>query len=292
MEDNFYYNQAFILGNGFDIAYSLPTRYSDFILHLDFKNLLTNDNKLAEFILNKYENAKWVDIEIAIGEYSKKIEDAYIGPSFIKETQRFEKEYNSLNDALYKYIGSIQHMMTNPKMDELVRSWKNGLCGIRKERALFVTFNYTPHDGTQLQYKFVNDHFVSNFPLYIHGISQYNSDGPSKIVLGVDEKSIHCKQHNFIVKAYNKFNKADIYFNNIYNANIITIFGCSIGDTDRRYFEPLFSNANKKIFYIYCYGDKDEINIKQNIASICNYDEFIRNNEVHYLDSTQYSQTY
>ena len=121
-------------------------------------------------------------------------------------------------------------------------------------------------------------------------MTQYNANTTPNIVLGVDEKTVHCKEHHFIVKAYNKYNKADVYFKHIYNANHITIFGCSMGDTDRRYFEPLFSQAKGKTFDIYCYGSKDEMEIKANIAAICQFDGFISNNQVRFIDSTPFSK--
>ena len=63
-----------------------------------------------------------------------------------------------------------------------------------------------------------------------------------------------------------------------------------MGDTDRRYFEPLLSQAKGKTFDIYCYGNKDEMEIKANIAAICQFDGFISNNQVRFIDSTPFSK--
>ena len=64
--ENYKYNKAFIIGNGFDKANGFPTGYGDFVESPNFKNLLSHDNQLAKFIKNTYDDAKWVDIEIEI----------------------------------------------------------------------------------------------------------------------------------------------------------------------------------------------------------------------------------
>lgn len=281
--------KSFILGNGFDVANNFSTRYSDFINHQYFKELLMKDNQLAQSIQAQYEFAKWADIEMEIGKYSAMIGNMYKGESFIKESNRFEREYYNLNEALYWFIDDMRGSTRNTKMEELIANWKNSLFGKRKERAFFVTFNYLRWDTTILQENLFKENFVNQYPLYIHGATQYDSNATPNIVLGVDEKTVHCKEHKFIVKAYNKFTKADVYFKHIQDAYYITIFGCSIGNTDRCYFEPLFSQAKGKIFDIYCYGDKDMMDIKSNISAICNFNEFMANNQVNFIDSTQYS---
>lgn len=287
--ENYKYNKAFIIGNGFDKANGMPTGYGDFIESLNFKKLLSH-NHLAEFIFKKYYNdAKWVDIEIEIGKYSYNLGEAYKGNSFKEETERFRNEYNELTNALYWYIDNIRSWEKNSHMDDLVKTWKNSLCGKVPEQAFFVTFNYMLWDGITLQDKMPNDRFINNYPLSIHGKTQYDANATPQIVLGVDEKSIYCKEHKFIVKAYNPYCEANIYFKHIYNANYITIFGCSMGDTDQRYFSRLFSHAKEKTFDIYCYGADGEIDTKANISAICDFDKFIKENNVNFLDSKSFS---
>lgn len=283
------YNKAILLGNGFDVANGFPTRYRDFIEHSLFKDLLSDDNQLAKYIRQRYEEAKWVDIEIEIGKYSANLEREFIGSSFEKETDRFKVEYNNLSDALYWYIDGIKSGKVNKKMRELMKNWKNSLCGSIPERAFFVSFNYLQWDFNEIYDKMFKEQFVNDFPLFIHGITTYNQKDKPQIVLGVDENSEHCRSHHFIVKSFNKYNQAEIYFKHIYDANHIIIFGCSIGETDQRYFKKLFSQAIGKTFEIYCYGEEEETNIKANIVTLCDYDDFMTNNEVKFRDSSPYS---
>lgn len=283
------YNKAILLGNGFDVANGYPTRYQDFIEDSRFKYLLSNDNQLAKHIHRTYEEAKWVDIEIEIGKYSANLEKEFTGASFEKETNRFKVEYNDLSDALYWYINSLIGGKHNPKMAELMNNWKNSLCGNIPERAFFVSFNYLRWDLNEIYKNMFKENFVNEFPLFIHGITTYNLNDTPKIVLGVDENSEHSKKHNFIVKSYNKYSQSEIYFKHIFDASHIIIFGCSIGETDQRYFKKLFSRAVGKTFEIYYYGEKEEANIRANIAALCDFDDLMTNNTVIFKDSSDYS---
>lgn len=288
-KEDYKYNKAFIIGNGFDKANRFPTSYGDFVESKDFKNLLSHDNHLAKYIRDKHNEAKWVDIEIEIGNYSFDLGENCKGKSFIKETEIFKNEYINLTNSLYWYIDNIRSGRTNPRMEELVRSWKNSLFGEVQERGFFVTFNYMRWDSIILQDKMINERFINNYPLPIHGMTRYDLNATPNIVLGVGENSVHCKEHTFIVKDYNPYCKADIYFKHIYDASHITIFGCSMGDTDQRYFRKLFSQAKDKTFDIYCYGYQETIKTKANISAICDFDKFISDNNVNFEDSKVFS---
>lgn len=289
LTENLEYNKAFILGNGFDKANGHPTSYGEFAESSTFKRLLSCDNQLAKHIWKKHTESKWLDIEVEIGEYSYLLGEEYKGNAFSRETDRFEQEFISLNDALYRYIDNIRSGTTNPRMEDLVKNWKNSLFGEVQEKAFFVTFNYLRWDTVILQEMMVNSRFVGGYPLFVHGMTRYDESANPKIVLGVDEKSKHCKAHKFIVKAYNPYSKADVYFKHIYDANEITIFGCSIGDTDQRYFSSLFSQAKGKTFKIYYFGSKEEFEINANIAAICDLDKFKIDNIVKFEDSSKFS---
>lgn len=174
-------------------------------------------------------------------------------------------------------------------MAELMNNWKNSLCGNIPERAFFVSFNYLRWDLNEIYKNMFKEKFVNEFPLFIHGITTYNLNDTPKIVLGVDENSEHSKKHNFIVKSYNKYSQSEIYFKHIFDASHIIIFGCSIGETDQRYFKKLFSRAVGKTFEIYYYGEKEEANIRANIAALCDFDDLMTNNTVIFKDSSDYS---
>lgn len=284
------YKKAIILGNGFDIANGFKTRYSDFIKSQLFSDLLSTDNKLAIHIKNKFDEAKWVDIEIEIGLYSSQIEKKSLEKDFDVNTTRFKAEYNDLTRALYLYINGIRSGKSNPKMEKLAKErWFNPLFGKKQEKALIVSFNYLCWDNIFLLENLFKERFVGDCPQFPHGRTLLLENMEPNIVLGVDEKSIHSERHPFIVKAFNKNCNSSIFFKNIGNAEHYIIFGCSIGDTDQRYFKPIFSKAQNKRFEIYDYDDASLVNVKSNIAKLCNYSEFEAANEINFISSAQYS---
>lgn len=287
-EGGYIYKKAIILGNGFDIANGFPTRYSDFISSIQFAELLNSNNQLASYIRQKYDEASWVDIEEQIGIYSAQLEKYTRSQDFGDATRIFKKEYEELTRALFDYIDSIRSGQVNSKMEKLVVDWKNTLCGKEKEKVLFVSFNYLLWDITIMQKHMTSERFVGKFPQFPHGII---SNEKPNIVLGVDSNSVHSKKHPFIVKSFNKNCKSEIFFRNIQKAKHYIIFGCSMGNTDQRYFKPIFSDAKNKKFEIYDYDDDSLSTIKSNISRLCNYDLFIQNNDVTFNTAIQFSSS-
>jgi len=284
--NDLYYKKAFLLGNGFDRANNHPTSYEEFIDSSYYKKLLNQDNKLAEAIKNKYDSARWVDIETETGYYSKYIEDTYINEAFKRESIKFKEDFIRLKNSLYWYIDGLRRGVSNPKMEDLIHSWKNSLCGTKPERAFFVTFNYMPWDFAILREKISDQHFVDNNPLFIHGMTQYDVNAKPNIVFGVSENSVYCKKHEFLVKRNDKYCKADKFFKHIFDAKHFIIFGCSMGDTDRCYFEPLFSQAIGKKFEIYYYKEKGKKEIIENLSSMCDINKLNNLNEIEMIDSS------
>lgn len=288
--NNLVYKKAIILGNGFDIANGFKTRYSDFIKSQSFSDLLSAGKGLAICIKNKFDKANWVDIEIEIGLYSARLEKNFLKKIFDAKTVRFEAEYNDLTRALYLYINDIRSGKSNPKMEKLVKEqWLNPLFGKTQEKALIVSFNYLCWDDAFLLENLFKERFVGDYPQFPHGRTLLLENMEPNIVLGVDENSVRCERHPFIVKAYNKHCNAKTYFENIGKAEHYIIFGCSIGDTDQRYFKPIFSQARKKKFEIYDYNDASLTQIKSNIAKLCNYAAFDAHNDLKFIPSARYS---
>lgn len=291
--EEYVYEDAYILGNGFDIALGYPTRFADYCNSKLFTDLVDNNNQLAIHIQHAFgiNNFKWVDVEIEIGKYSKSIENKFEGnSSFISESERFRNEYNDLCKSLYKYICRLNTTKSgriNKKVVQLCEDWINHLCGNIKKKALFITFNYHPIDfNLILQYDFLHDHLVGSYPHFVHGKVNLNEDSMPNIVLGVDVDSIYCKQHPFIVKKYIEHTNALPFTQNIQEAKNITIFGCSIGNTDKYYFKQLFENAKNKNFTIYCHGADELCNIKANIDNIRDLVSLMSDNNVMFKDST------
>jgi hypothetical protein len=76
------YKTLLFIGNGFDIAFDGKTSYKNFVESKQFRELQINNNQLANFIYEKFDanDKKWVDVEIEIGNYSKKL---YCSPKLV-----------------------------------------------------------------------------------------------------------------------------------------------------------------------------------------------------------------
>jgi hypothetical protein len=280
---------ALILGNGFDIANNFPTRYSDFIKSSYFQELLNSNNQLASHIKSVYNLYNWVDVEVELGNYSFDLERKTPPSKQQEVTEQFREEYMALTKALYSYINSIRSgRITNPKMADLIEDWKESAVPQYYNNKLFVVnFNYLLHDKILFQHSMNPTWFVNENPLHIHGITDYQNDQDAKIVLGVEDDGHRGKSHNFIVKAFNGNAQAEVFFRNVDKVDKFIIFGCSIGETDKRYFKQIFDKKGK-FYEIYGYGQNGLCNLKSNISKICNYDNFLRDNEVKFIDSKQF----
>ena len=140
-------NKLFILGNGFDIAHSLPTRYRHFRKYLyliqerqpnQFDD--RNRNALIAYLDSRCNGADWKDIEYALGLFP-----LYIKPYNPEKENRHEKEqyafYQScilseVIESFEKWVNSISVDSVKPKskMSQIIKSGDFA----------FLTFNYTP----------------------------------------------------------------------------------------------------------------------------------------------------
>lgn len=276
-----------ILGNGFDIAYNYNTGYTNFIQSELFSSLLENGNSLAKYINEVKEIQKWVDVEIEIGKYSYNMKQTLSPLEFREQTPIFKSEFIALRNALSLYISSQTSSKSNKKMDELVWTWFEPAISDNTHKVFITTLNYHQSDNVNTINRY-KDYIFEKYPLQIHGQADFYSETPCDIVLGVDEKNLRAPEHNFIVKSFDKSTNATPYFRTIPKCGKYIIFGCSIGETDLRYFKPLFSQRGK-IYEIYGFGEDGLIEVKSRISDICDFDKFITVNNVNFKDSAIYS---
>ena len=276
-----------IFGNGFDLANNFKTSYKDFVQHKLFTTLVPK-NALAKHIQDIVQIQKWVDLEMELANYSNMLWEQYKHHIPKAINLLFEEDFNEIRDALYLYILEVQQAsISNPSLEHLIQDWLNELC--EDKRAYILCFNYNMVDYRFFSKDIVcQQYFVGGNPNQVHGISSPNK--ANRIVLGVDKTNIQCKEHSFLIKEYNENTNDNGYFESIGAVSKIIIFGCSLGNTDYRYFKPLFTNVSGKTFNIYCYGENEYRTIKHNIQSYSNdYLSLIQKNEIHFFDSSKNS---
>lgn len=250
------YKNVLIVGNGFDLNIGLKTSYSDYIKGKEFQSLLGKNN-LADYLNLCSKTSKWVDIEKELYKYSVKL--------FYKIGERFEpnlnkreligklkSEYNEICYSLKLYLERVTSCKIN--IDKTASFYIiNKVFNEKDINTYILTFNYTDiieRIQQTLLYS-INNYYIN----HIHGSLQNNN-----IVFGIEDSVEVAKEHVFLYKSYNNQNINGL-ISILKNAENITFFCYSLGETDHSYFDDFFSeqtkpNCDRKNFAFYYYGQE------------------------------------
>ncbi|MCM1162591.1 MAG: bacteriophage abortive infection AbiH family protein [Roseburia sp.] len=283
-------NITFMIGNGFDISLGLKTKYSDFypyfLANADAENLLRK--KLADLGDKAYVD--WADLEGALGvfteeifevDYEKfvldKIEMDDLLVDYLKgEQAKFVLDEGKVKKKMLRLIEEIRQNPNEKKKDFIKGVFEYYIPEDRTCRA--ISFNYTncldqyfaigEKAGILRSYTRAYDKYTETIGgvFHIHGTLE---DG--EMILGVnDEKQIRNAKMNqllnvrrALIKPFlneeigqNKIRKAK---NIIDNSGVICIYGMSIGDTDKMWWEYIgkwLLSSKYKALIIYNYDPK------------------------------------
>ena len=239
-------SKLFIIGNGFDLAHGLKTRYGDFRDYLEayHEDFLSSFDKMydvpqidychshridIEFLENKRKKIiekEWKNFEIYLGKANEeamielssnvvsnlKLDSGLVG---IEDTMNYywENEYGFINNFQEHITCWIKELL----IDDILRM-KNEF--IKNDNDYFLTFNYT--NVLECVYNIDN-----NRVLHIHGgIEPYCNTPP---ILGHGNIDILNKYNMIAMKADNDFDEAK---KSISNA-IVNFFGSLYKDTEK-----------------------------------------------------------
>jgi hypothetical protein len=260
-------NIVYFIGNGFDINLGMKTRYSEFYEVYKTKTskseLITELKKeIAEGIIN------WSDLELAFGKYTVKLnnikefdevfEDVVdnLAEYLITEEKKFEVKKVKL-ESFYNNLSNPESFLTEEDIRELKQyknQWINNSWNID-----IITLNYTTtierifgdkdsnieigiHDHRQIIFKNI---------YHIHGYTD------KRTILGVNDISqiekVDFHENEEILEALIKTKCNRVQRHNIdktceriiSNANLICIFGSSIGDTDNHWWQLIGEQLRK-----------------------------------------------
>lgn len=247
-------NIVYIIGNGFDLNLGMKTRYSDFYEYYknseSKNNLVINlKNEISESIHN------WSDLELAFGDYTK----------YLNSVDEFDQVYEDIVDNLGDYLISIEDKFDFSKIN--VSKFCEYLC--RPEKSLneediqeiltfkkqwiteewnidIITLNYTNTiekfiGEDPLPIEIGNHHGYRIILRNLHHIHGYTNE---RTIMGVNDisqiakKEFHDNQE--ILESLIKTKCNNVQRHNvdkkcaklISNAQIICVFGSSIGDSD------------------------------------------------------------
>ena len=250
----------YILGNGFDLNLGMKTSYKDFYDY--YKSIIsTNENieKLKKNISNNYKN--WSDLEYALGQYTdefKTVEDfdvvfEDIGEKLAEylktEEDKFKPETINQEKFFKDLVKPEEYLLPADKisLNNFKSKFNNGNWDIN-----IFTFNYTRTIEKIIENKKnikLGYHPVGTASAILSSIEHIHGYVDERMVLGVNDVS-QLKNKEFhnnidvleaIIKE--KCNRAyrhtidNQFTTKIQQANLICIFGSSIGDTDNMWWK-------------------------------------------------------
>ena len=270
-------NSIIILGNGFDVALGIETRYSQFYeKSKELREFARNGNTLCQHILDHIKSDLWSDLESGLYQYSKLITQQY-GEGNQEQAVKLEKEFNELRTALFDYLKTVAQ-----EPAEVIQQMP--VIGLNLEwhelMPQFLTFNYSINTANTAS---KNDRYIFNADdsinenrfVYQHGsiydTQAYKNRNPEEIVVGIDSTIQQIEPlHSFLYKTQQRLHDIESTLRIIRDKSFYVVYGCSVGDSDATYFREIFSQTQQgKIFLIYGYGDNAIQNIVANIERIC-----------------------
>jgi len=247
----------FILGNGFDINLGLETRYTDFYpFYKGKKSERESISKLKNSINTNIDT--WADLELAFGEYTKKINSIEefdeifidIQTSLSEYLQHQEKTFNvnKINTKkILDHLSYPENLLANNRSRNEIKTFK-GKWKSNQWDVGVITLNYTKTFEKIFQNKIKNielgTHHNTNKillrdVLHIHGYTD------KRMILGVNDETqignISFQQEIDIIETLikEKCNQAQGHMLEeackvkVQEANLICIFGSSLGKTDK-----------------------------------------------------------
>lgn len=282
-------NIVYLIGNGFDLSLGLKTSYSHFMKWYESLSGEEKNSAVTKFIEHvkreqQYDD-KWSDIELALGMYTSELgfenlaEDA---KSLHEELVDYISEYIGQQDNQIihdpQHVNKLHRYLKYPEADNRLLEnenvflknkyrwkWNNNQWSIN-----IISFNYTQSIEKLLNFEEpidIGPYYLDNYGKtrineieHIHGFAQ------ERLILGVDNvsqienKLLHdTTVPNWYIKsntnAKTGLNHDMKCMQWVEYANLICVFGFSIGKTDMRWWrkivERLFHTDCRFILFYY-----------------------------------------
>ncbi|MCY8837667.1 bacteriophage abortive infection AbiH family protein [Bacillus atrophaeus] len=264
-------SNLFIIGNGFDIAHGLPTKYSDFHNYLlenytvgeatfDINSSILPDgdevfdnNELVTFLVHlisetERDGENWCDIERSLGRLNF---DSY----FDDMSYIFDEEDLFKQAAIYEDVAA-NFLKATKKIRELFFEWVNTIDIsevsfipsfynlINPERDLFLTFNYT---------YVLEEYYDAELVEHIHGtqwdktIIGHGENGRDFDSYPIGTEWSLAELHDLLRKNTNEtINNSIYFFDNLGSVKNIYSFGFSFSDVDLPYIREICKRLDTK----------------------------------------------
>ncbi len=265
----------YIIGNGFDIAHNIKSKYSDF-------QKWCCDNKRDISIFDALFSTRqdfWEDIETALGSYD---EEAIL--EFCKPDEDFDYEHSLSSSAR---IEDAPMSILKPALDNLKTwfvEWVNSIdvSSIKPylhlhKKSKYFTFNYT--ETLENVYKIPFDNIchihgsrLSHDNQYIFGHNNLKNDNGKYSELPLFEENAYLS----ILEYFNEFMKPikekiglnKLFFENLSDIKLVYVLGHSMSVIDMDYFKEIFFQFKQQPRFIFStYNKKDENKVADFVAN-------------------------
>jgi len=263
-------NILYIIGNGFDLNIGLKTSYQDFYeYYKSIKSPNDDVDNLKRQLIHQFRN--WADLELALGVYTKEL----------KSLQEFDNIYDDIIENLGHYLETQEKRFEPRERDReiffenlvrpenhlqaayqrKIRDRKNEFTKVHWHIDIF-TLNYTTVIEKivgQTGSVDIGHHLAKGLQVYLREIKHIHGKVDQSMVLGVNDLSqlknigFHDNQNvteAIIKERYNKASRHTIdeqFKDSIKKADLICIFGTSIGDTDKIWWELVGQRLKSRI---------------------------------------------
>lgn len=300
---------TYIIGNGFDLNLGLRTSYTNFY---DYYNSLKSSEKEIKFLKDSINRdyQSWSDLELGLGEYTKEL----------KTIEDFEGIYEDITEQLAIYLENEEKLFDFTRVD--IEKFMSDLCfpenylpfedmnllkgfksNWKKEHwnTNIITLNYTHSIEKILKDKKLNTE-IGNTPyngkIYLRNLEHLHGFLDERMIMGVNDISqITNKEFQNepdIIEALvkpisNSASKSGIdkkCSQIISGSHLICIFGSSIGDTDKIWWE-LIGDCLKTGIRVIIFSRGDEISKRRPYKKL----RHDRERKKHFLDKTSLTES-
>lgn len=261
-------NILYILGNGFDKAMGMATSYPEFYKYLkeNVKNGSSLFNKMMSQITS--DTALWSDMELALGNFTDSTNDSEEFDDFYFELNEYLQQYLKIENDKFqptkelktkvladfinteKYLAPLDKRRYSKLLEEL-----NLLHGLNFS---VMSLNYTNTFEKVFGMKYSNDYQHLTGNIYLQEVIHVHGTLGKSIIVGVDNeeqiKNTDFRVNNDIKDCmiknqsnYSMKQTRHLYCQNLIDkADLIILFGVSLGETDAHWWKRIGANLLKK----------------------------------------------
>lgn len=264
----------YIIGNGLDIAHQMKTSYQDFFNY--YLTISTNDNDIVSMKkdINSHRYETWADLEIGLGAYANQCFNKKVFLKCLDDIKSNLKVYlqkESEKIDLYKLSSSSSFLNPRLFLDPEPRNRYEQFCRRNKATSTVInviTLNYTSTLESLLGYKGAQISYTN--VLYLDSIFHLHGFLDNMMVMGVNDSTQILNPlftedldivEEFVKPEYNDAcmnNKNGICESLILNADIVVLYGTSLGKSDDKWWKLIGQRMGKDNYPLMVYLPYDK----------------------------------